>query len=129
MDAEVIQFWHQATTDAPDLADLDLGQLVVQLLRQPGIEVAHPILGIAFLRAMVGQLGQGLAGSDAYTYRQASVLPDFRAHLAGDGQVRPRHPSQIQEAFIDAVHLLMRAEVSQELHDAVAHVGVELIVR
>jgi hypothetical protein len=77
---------------------------------------------------MVGQLGQHLGGGDADTDRHPHPLLDTLADgLPGVGEVA-RHTLQIEKAFIDAVHLLARTEVSQHRHDAIGHIRIQGIV-
>src|SRR5574340_262614 len=105
----------ELSADTPYLADLDAGEYLVNILHWHFLEVAHPLILRTLLGDMIGKLGQGFGGGDANTNRNTNPLPDpLPDGLACPGQIL--NTFEIEEAFVDAVYLLPRAEVAQNSH-------------
>ena len=72
---------------------------------------------------VVGQLGQRFAAANAHAAGDADALQHVGAKV---GRVLALFGNavQVQEAFVDAVHLLLHAPARDDLHHAPAHVTV-----
>ena len=127
LDAHFAEPVSDAPADAPDFPHRDA-------IEQPSFacgghrrEIAHTVEQREFLADVVGQLGQGFGWTDADADRQRGPLQnpgaDILAHDGGRGP-QARHAGQVEEGFIDRVHLDVRAVGAQNRHDAVRHVTV-----
>ena len=63
------------------------------------------------------------------THRQAHPTADLGADgLTVACQINMSESGQIQEAFVNAVNLLPRAEIGKDAHDPVGHVGIQRVI-
>ena len=86
--------------------------------------IARIVLGV-----VAGHLGKCLCGSDAYAYRHGSASLDGAMQLfAPRLKVESLHALQQAESFINAIAIEPGHLLTDERHDAVGHIEVELIV-
>lgn len=119
--------------DAPHIAHFGGRQQRGQFFAAARAQVAdlRMVRGVAAGLALgafgdgIGQLGQGLGGADADAGRDADPLMDAPTDDACSAHQVAGNAAQIDEAFIDAVHLLRVAQACGQRHHAVAHVAIQ----
>ena len=116
---------------APHLTHLGLRHPVLALGARQGVQIAHTLKHRLFFGQVVGELGQGFGRPYAHAHRQAGPLANALAHLPPQGHaaaVQRQHLLDTQKAFVNAVDLEVGRVVAQDVHHALAHVGVQRVV-
>src|SRR5690606_23191564 len=79
-----------------------------------------------FLGNTIGEFGQSLGRGDADRNRDTRcseyTLPHGEAVRV---QIKMLEAVQLQKTFVDAVNLLVRAEIPQDIHHPTAHIAIE----
>jgi hypothetical protein len=108
-DSHSLQSRCDAWADTPDFAHLNL---VEEMIKGSGIEpgeVAHGAIFRPLLGHVIGKLGKRLGRSHSNADWQSNMaLNGFSESLAVGGEPPMLKSREIQKAFVDRIHLLVR---------------------